>query len=92
MPGATCTGAGVEKFHAPLFTTRFKGSNRRHEAEHVPQARVAVVDAWWERTGAKGPAGQDIKLSKGLLTFVMIKDGDKWQIAVTHSMDLPDAQ
>ena len=51
-----------------------------------------MVDAWWEMTGAKGPAGQDIKLSKGLLTFVMIKDGDKWQIAVTHNVDLPDAQ
>jgi hypothetical protein len=39
-------------------------------------------DAWWEMTGAKNAEGQDIPLRKGLLNFVMTKDGDRWFIAV----------
>lgn len=95
VPGATLHGRPeIEKFYAPLFAARYKGSNQKITRAAITfiKADVAVVDAWWEMTGAKGPAGQDIKLSKGLLTFVMIKDGDRWQIAVTHNVDLPDAQ
>ncbi len=45
-----------------------------------------------EMTGAKGPEGQEIPLRKGLLNFVMTKEGEKWFITVMHNMDLPETQ
>ena len=83
--------AEVEKFHAPLFATRFKDTNQKITKTKVRFIRpdVAAVDVWWEMTGAKGPEGQDIPLRKGLLNFIMTKEGDKWLIMVMHNMDLP---
>ena len=81
----------VEKFHAPLFATRFKDTNQKMTKTKIRFIRpdVAAIDAWWEMTGAKGPEGQDIPLRKGLLNFVMTKEGNKWLIMVMHNMDLP---
>lgn len=90
--GASAHGrTEVEKFHAPLFATRFKDTNQKMTKTKIRFIRsdVAAVDAWWEMTGAKGPEGQDILLRKGLLSFVMTKEGDKWLITVMHNMDLP---
>jgi hypothetical protein len=42
-------------------------------------------------TGAKTQEGQDIPLRKGLLSFVITKDGEKWLITVMHNMNLPDS-
>ena len=81
----------IEKFHAPLFATRFKDTNGKMTKTKIRfiKADVAAVDAWWEMTGAKGPEGQDIPLRKGLLNFVMTKTGEQWFITVMHNMDLP---
>lgn len=83
--------AEVEKFHAPLFATRFKDTNQIMTKTKVRFIKpdVAAVDAWWEMTGAKGPEGQDLPLRKGLLNFIMTKEGEKWLITVMHNMDLP---
>lgn len=84
----------VEKFHAPLFATRFKDTNQKMTKNKIRFIKpdVAAVDAWWEMIGAKGPEGQDAPLRKGLLNFVMTKEGDKWFITVMHNMDLPASQ
>ena len=90
--GTSASGrAEIEKFHAPLFATRFKDTNQKMAKSKIRFIRpdVAAVDAWWEMTGAKGPEGQDIPLRKGLLNFIMTKEGDKWRITVMHNMDLP---
>lgn len=81
----------IERFHAPLFATRFKDTNGKMTKTKIRfiKADVAAVDAWWEMTGAKGPEGQDIPLRKGLLNFVMTKTGEQWFITVMHNMDLP---
>jgi uncharacterized protein (TIGR02246 family) len=81
----------VEKFHAPRFAAGFKDSSQKITGTSIRFIRsdVAAVDAHWEMTGAKGPDGQGIPLRKGLLTFVMTKEGDRWLIAVMHNMDLP---
>jgi uncharacterized protein (TIGR02246 family) len=81
----------IEKFHAPLFATRFKDTIQKMTKTKIRFIRpdVAAVDAWWEMTGAKGPEGQDIPLRKGLLNFVMTKEGDRWRVMVMHNMDLP---
>ena len=83
--------ADVEKFHAPMFATRFKDTNQKMTRTKIRFIKpdVAAVDAWWEMTGAKGPEGQDIPLRKGLLNFVMTREGGKWFITVMHNMDLP---
>ncbi|MGH9900770.1 MAG: SgcJ/EcaC family oxidoreductase [Pyrinomonadaceae bacterium] len=83
--------AEVEKFHAPLFATRFRDTNQKMTKTKVRFIKpdVAAVDAWWEMTGAKGAEGQDIPLRKGLLNFVMTREGAKWFITVMHNMDLP---
>ena len=81
----------IEKFHAPMFATRFKDSNQKMTKTKIRFIKpdVAAVDAWWEMTGTKGPEGQDIPLRRGLLNFVMTKTGEKWLITVMHNMDLP---
>jgi uncharacterized protein (TIGR02246 family) len=84
--------AEVEKFHAPLFATRFKDTNQKMTKTRIRFIKpdVAAVDVWWEMTGAKGADGQDLALRKGLLNLIMTKDSsDKWLIAVMHNMDLP---
>lgn len=90
--GTSASGrAEIEKFHAPLFATRFKGTSQKMAKTKIRFIRpdVAAVDAWWEMTGVKGPEGQDIPLRRGLLNFIMTKEGDGWRIMVMHNMDLP---
>lgn len=92
--GVSAHGRGeVEKFHAPLFATRFKDTHQTIARSTVRFIKpdVAGVDAWWEMTGAKSPEGQEMPPRKGLLNFVMTKNNDTWLIAVMHNMDLPAA-
>ncbi|MGI9168212.1 MAG: SgcJ/EcaC family oxidoreductase [Pyrinomonadaceae bacterium] len=83
--------AEVEKFHVPRFTTQFKDTNLKIVESKIRFIKpdVAAVDARWEMTGAKNREGNDIPLRRGLLNFVMTKEGDKWFITVMHNMDLP---
>ena len=81
----------IEKFHAPMFATRFKDTHLTMTDTKIrfitPDA--GAVDAHWEMTGAKGPDGQEIRLRKGLLNFVMTRSNSQWLITVMHNMDLP---
>lgn len=81
----------IEKFHALLFAARFKDTHQNMTETKIRliKSDVAAVDARWEMTGAKGLEGQDTPLRKGLLNFVMTKEGDRWFITVMHNMDLP---
>ena len=83
--------AEVEKFHAPRFATTFKDTHQTITETKVRFIKpdVALVDARWEMTGAKNAQGQDVGLRKGLLTFVMTKEGNRWFITVMHNMNLP---
>lgn len=83
--------AEVEKFHAPMFATIFKDTSLKITKTKIRFIKpdVAAVDAWWEMTGAKTREGKDIPLRKGLLNFVMTKEGGKWFITVMHNMNLP---
>jgi uncharacterized protein (TIGR02246 family) len=80
----------IEKFHAPMFATRFKDTHLTitDVKTRFITPDVAAVDARWEMTGAKGPDGQDIPLRKGLLNFVMTRSSGQWLITVMHNMDL----
>jgi uncharacterized protein (TIGR02246 family) len=81
----------IEKFHAPMFATRFKDTHLTitDSKSRFITSDIAAVDANWEMTGAKGPDGQEIPLRKGLLNFVMTRWNGQWLITVMHNMDLP---
>ena len=85
--------AEIEKFHAPMFATIFKNTSLKITNTKIRFIKpdVAAVDAWWEMRGAKTREGKDIPLRKGLLNFVMTKEGGQWFITVMHNMDLPAA-
>jgi uncharacterized protein (TIGR02246 family) len=76
----------VEKFHAPRFTTIFKDTHLTITGSKIRFIKpdVAAVDATWEMTGMT-----DMPQRKGLLNFVMTREGGIWLIAVMHNMDLP---
>jgi uncharacterized protein (TIGR02246 family) len=82
----------IEKFHAPMFATRFKDTHLKITNTKIRFIKpdVAAVDGWWEMTGAK-TQGKEIPLRRGLLNFVMTKEGGHWFITVMHNMDLPAA-
>ncbi len=83
--------AEVERFHAPRFATTFKDSHQRITETKIRFIKpdVAAVDARWEMTGARTAEGQDIPLRKGMLNFVMTKEGGTWLITVMHNVSLP---
>ena len=81
----------IEKFHAPMFATRFKDTHLTITDTKIRfiSSDIAAVDAHWEMTGAKGRDGQDIPLRKGLLNFTMKRSNGQWLIMIMHNMDLP---
>jgi uncharacterized protein (TIGR02246 family) len=83
--------SGIEKFHAPLFTSIFKDSILKITESKVRYIKpdVAAVDAKWEMAGAKTADGQEVPLRKGLLSLVMIKQSGQWHITIMHNMELP---
>jgi len=83
----------VEKFHEPRFATTFKDTHLKITKTkiRVIKSGVAAVDSWWEMTGAKNREGQELPLRKGLLNFVMAKEGKMWFITIMHNMNLPDS-
>lgn len=95
VAGRSASGRGeIEKFHAPMFASRFKDSHQKmikHKIRFI-KPDVAAVDAWWEMSGLKSPEGQDLPQRKGLLNFIMTKDGNNWLIKVMHNMDLREPQ
>ena len=82
--------AEIEKFHAPMFASIFKNTHQTISKTKIRYIKpdVAAVDAWWEMTGVKDPEGRDMPPRKGLLNFIMTKQGDAWLTTVMHNMDL----
>jgi len=91
VAGVSAVGRkAVEDFHAPRFATHFKDSNQvitRSKVKFI-KPDVAAVDAWWEMTGARTPSGQNAGVRRGILSFVMVKVQDQWQVAVMHNTNL----
>ena len=57
----------IEKFHAPMFATRFKDTHLKITNTKIRFIKpdVAAVDGWWEMTGAKTQEGKEIPLRRG---------------------------
>jgi uncharacterized protein (TIGR02246 family) len=84
--------AEVEKFHALKFTTNLKDSHQTITETKIRfiTPDVAAVDARWEMTGARRVEGQEVRLRKGLLNFIMTRSDSQWLIKVMHNMELPE--
>jgi len=82
--------AKIEAFHAPMFATIFKNSHLSHTAIVTRFIRpdVAAVDVHWEMTGATDAQGNPRPDRRGLLSFIMEKNAEQWQIVVMHNLDL----
>jgi len=87
--GATGRDA-IEKYHQPLFDTRFKTSHQTTENIKVRLIKpdVASVDTLWNMTGAVDGAGQPWPPRRGILSWIMTKEEGRWLIKVMHNLDL----
>lgn len=86
----------IEEFHKPLFegdglnVPSFKGAVFKILDTRIRMVRedVASVDVTWSQTGAI-LNGKDWGPRKGLVMWVVTKEGGVWGVAVMHNMDLP---
>ena len=95
------TGHGrkaIEEFHRPLFegdtskgNPSFKNAVLKVDEVKVRFIRpdVASVEIFWTQTGSVAPDGKDRGTRKGLVTWVVTKVNESWQVDVMHNMDLP---
>jgi uncharacterized protein (TIGR02246 family) len=81
----------IEEMHAPLFKTIWATSTLTITTSRTRFIKpdVAAVDAWWDLDGLKDNNGNDRPSRNGLLSFIMTKKDEQWQITVMHNMDLP---
>lgn len=85
--------AKVEAFHAPMFAGIFKESHQTAKIRSIRflTPKLAEVDVDWEMTGAKALDGSARVYRRGLLAWVMARQGDgAWLIEVMHNTDLTD--
>jgi uncharacterized protein (TIGR02246 family) len=92
VAGAHARGrSSIEAFHAPLFAGVFKDS---HQTATIRNVRfltpdLAAVDVDWDLTGAKSVDGVHRPPRKGLLNWLMARQGDgSWLIEVMHNTEL----
>jgi uncharacterized protein (TIGR02246 family) len=80
----------IEDFHAPLFATIFSKSHLEYTDIKTRLIRldVAAVDVHWKMTGAMDPQGNPRPDREGLLSFVMAKNAERWEIAVMHNLEI----
>jgi uncharacterized protein (TIGR02246 family) len=79
----------IETHHEPIFATRFKDSFMKIGEIKIRFIKpdVASLDALWEMSGIKDADGNEIS-EKGLMSFVLTKNNDKWLIQTSHNMPL----
>jgi uncharacterized protein (TIGR02246 family) len=95
--GATAKGRKeIEEFHAPMFEGKpgyysFKNSTLKNEAPKISVIRpdVASVDVKWSMDKCFLPDGSALINRNGLITLLMVKEKEKWGIAIMHNAELP---
>jgi uncharacterized protein (TIGR02246 family) len=95
IAGAHAAGrSNVEAFHAPMFASIFEDSHQTATVRSIRFLKpdLAAVDVDWQMTGAKFPDGSPRPLRKGLVNWVMARQGDgSWLIEIMHNTDLTSA-
>jgi uncharacterized protein (TIGR02246 family) len=76
--------AEIEKGIAQAMTTTYKGGKYATKVETVRMLTptVAIADGPFEISGIAGGSGT----RRGHTTYVLVKSGDRWQIAASRSM------
>jgi len=95
--GATAKGRkAIEEFHAPLFEGKpgffsFKNSTLRNGNPKICVIKpdVASVDILWTMDRCFLPDGTESINRRGLVTLLMVKENEKWSIAIMHNAELP---
>jgi len=84
----------VDSFHAAVFATIFKNSHQTAQVRSIRflTPNLAAVDVDWQMTGTTSEDGSPRPERKGLLNWVMAKQGDgSWLIEVMHNTELTNA-
>lgn len=92
MRGASDHGrTEIEGLFKGLFSGRLKDAHRTDSVKKIRflNPDIALMDADWEMTGAKGADGEDVPLRKGLLDWVLTKQNGQWRITVFHESEFP---
>jgi uncharacterized protein (TIGR02246 family) len=84
--------AKIEAFHASSFSSMFKDSHLTYTDCKVRLIRpdVAMVEVWWQMTGATDRQGKPWPNRKGLVNFVAGKEKGQWEILVMHNQELAE--
>ncbi len=82
----------IEAQHIAIHKTVFRNSQLRTLGQSVRflTSQVAVAHVDWEMTGHEPPALEGWKLPavrKGVLTAILVCEGDAWRIAALHNTD-----
>lgn len=79
----------IETHHQPIFSTRFKDSFLKigETKIRIIKPDIVALDALWEMSGIKNADGNGIS-EKGLMSFVLTKNNDRWLIQISHNMPL----
>jgi len=80
----------IEEGHALVFSKLFKNSALTITETSVRFVKpdIVSVDIKWKMTGATQPDGTPWKERKGLLTWVVVYQNEKWEIVVAHNSEL----
>jgi uncharacterized protein (TIGR02246 family) len=95
--GATAKGRkAIEEFHTPMFEGKpgffsFKYSTLKNGNPKICVVKpdVASVDILWTMDKCFLPDGTESKNRRGLVTLLMVKENEKWSIAIMHNAELP---
>ena len=85
--GSSLTGrAAIERFHALCFAMPFQNCRLESTAIRTRFLRsdVASIDLHWQMTDPRTPA----EIRHGLISLIMLRDVEHWEIAVLHNADL----
>lgn len=88
--GSTLSGRGsIERFHAHCFAIAFQNNRLEPTAIRTRFLRsdVASVDVHWQMTDSRTPS----ELRHGLMSLIMLRDVEHWEIAVMHNVELSPA-
>ena len=80
----------IEAAHAATHQTLFKASTLSGQVASVKLLRpdVAVVHAAWTLIGSRAPDGQPMPERKGILVFVLTREGEGWTIRAAQNTDI----
>lgn len=76
--------------HIAIHTTVFRESQLSANEMRIKQLTdaVASLQIHWALVGIKTPHAQPLPDPKGVLTLIVIKTGDGWEIAVGQNTDI----